>query len=401
MKPERMLTEWAERLEQRIPGYTFPENGAAAIDSELTRTVRFLAALVLDALRDRRGPDFVQRLIRATNEDESSEADPGPPGEAEQQELNSLSAAYCMLLSVIGLAEAYHQYRRFAASGSGMGRTLQALRDSGVAPEAIEDAFEAMEIRIVATAHPTNIFRSIVLGARREIFRLIRAMNENVTDEAAFTRLVERLRERLLVKGATRFGRWEKPQVLDEVRQVIGYFRSTIYNEAPDIETTLRAEFQQIFGRPMRRRVRPLLRFGSWVGGDMDGNPFVNAEVYRRAVELQRCAALQLFSEQLALAAPTLSMAFSDDLEIDGLLHSIKDDLSALRADPGAATVPVHDLENFVDREPFRLKLELMRLKTDRPSRNASKRRPRTSNDTERIASPTGVPEKPPPTCVC
>lgn len=366
MKPERMLTEWAERLEERIPGYAFPENGAASIDSELTRTVRFLAALVLDALRDRRGLDFVQRLIRAASDDESPEPDAGPLSELEQQELNSLSAAYCMLLSVIGLAEGYHQYRRFAATGSGMGRTLQQLRDSGVAPEAIEDAVEAMEIRLVATAHPTNIFRSIVLGARREIFRLIRAMNEPVPDEAAFTRLVERLRERLLVKGATRFGRWEKPQVLDEVRQVIGYFRSTIYNEAPDIEATLRAEFQQIFGRPMRRRARPLLRFGSWVGGDMDGNPFVNAEVYRRAVELQRRAALELFSERLAFAAPTLSMALSDDFEIAALLRSIKADLEALRADPAAATIPVHDLQNFVEREPFRLKLELMRLKTER-----------------------------------
>lgn len=368
MKPERMLTEWAQRLEQKIPGYKFPDNGAAAIDPELTRTVRFLLALMLDVLHERRGPEFVQRIIHplAHEEAEEFEADSGARSTEEQGELNSISAAYRMLLSVIGLAEGYHQFRHFEENGSGMGRTLQALHDAGTTPETIEDVIESMEIRLVATAHPTNLFRSIVLGARREVFQLIRLMNEPVSDEAAFTRLVERLRERLLVKGATRFGRWEKPQVLDEVRQVIGYFRSTIYHEAPEIETRLCAEFQQIFGRPMRRRTRPLLRFGSWVGGDMDGNPFVNANVYRRAVELQRRAALELFSQRLVAAAPTLSMALSADFKIEALLRSIEEDLMALRADPIEANIPVHGMEGFVEREPFRLKLELMRIKTDR-----------------------------------
>jgi len=196
MTTERLLEQWSERLERRFPGYSFRDNGVAAVHPELARTARFLLALLFDVLSERRGHDFANRIVQAGEsgafEDQSSRA---ASAEEHLRLLNDVSATYRVLLSVLGLAEGYHQYRHFVNSGLGLGRTLASLRASGVSAERCAAAIKRIEIRLVATAHPTNIFRSIVLGTRREIFTLIRRLNEPVAGEAEFAQLVASLRE--------------------------------------------------------------------------------------------------------------------------------------------------------------------------------------------------------------
>ncbi|MCB1308663.1 MAG: phosphoenolpyruvate carboxylase [Leptospiraceae bacterium] len=369
MNSESLLTQWTERLEQTFPGYRFPENQARAIHPELARSVRFIVILILDILRERYGPDFVAHIIQdistapGAGNEHGTQDDvlPGDTAPEDISHLKTITATFRMVLSILGLAEAYHQSRRFEQSGLGLGRTLMSLQEQGVTAQELDEILKKMHIRLVATAHPTNIFRSIVLGARREVFALIRRLHEPVADEAAFARLVNALRERFLVKSATRFERWEKPEVLDEVRQVIGYFRNAIYHEAPEILTRLQAEYQQIYGATLQLSETIAFNFGSWVGGDMDGNPFVNADVYRRAIELQRNAALDLFADRLADAAPALSFALSSDLQAQELLESIEQDLRDMRE----VGLDTHRMEQFKNQEPFRLKLEIMRLKIE------------------------------------
>ncbi|MCB1171393.1 MAG: phosphoenolpyruvate carboxylase, partial [Leptospiraceae bacterium] len=149
----------------------------------------------------------------------------------------------------------------------------------------------------------------------------------------------------------------------DEVRQVIGYFRSSIYSAAPDVELRLRSEVERTYGiSETELSSSPLLRFGSWVGGDMDGNPFVNSTVYRQAVDMQRSAALELLSRDLQKAAPSMSLAYQGNMDVNELMESINRDLHSMEA----AGLDPDPLTRFIKREPFRLKLELMQLKVHR-----------------------------------
>ncbi len=337
---------------------------AESISPALARTVRFLLTLFFDILREREGVEL-QRLVasggRADTLTEDGRASFLRAVGEDPARMEAVTTAYRMLLSLLSLAEGLHQRQRFAAEGMGMGRTIAALRDDGVSAEEIGAILQRVQIRLVATAHPTNIFRSIILEGRREMYALLKELY-NATDETHFAQLVRSVRERLNVAAATRFGRVEKPEVLDEVRQVIGYFRNTVYDAGPRLAAQVRAEFQRVFDRSPAGLERPLLRFGSWVGGDMDGNPFVNAGVYERAVDLQRDAALELFGKALNKTSPMLSLAWTPDLDARDLLTSVRDDLTAMEQ----AGLDPDPLLRFVQREPFRLKIELMSRKCER-----------------------------------
>lgn len=360
MNPMNLLDVWAARLEGRSSAASPDAAPAPAADSDLARTVRFLQALYFDVLREH-CPAAYESLSRS--DPSPAQIAAAPPGETwPPEQLARITSAYAMLLSLLGLAEGFHQRRSFADSGAGFNATFERLRRAGVSAEQLEDLLQRLEIRLVATAHPTNIFRSIVLGARREIYAMIGELQERSADPPAFARTVARLRERLTTLYATRFGRWEKPDVFDEVRQVTGYFKSAIYDAAPNVLQRLGAEFERAFGRPLRTGERPVLRFGSWVGGDMDGNPFVNPAVYRRTVEHQRTVALELFARELAATAPALSHAWSPELELTDLAASLTEDLAAMQA----AGLDAQPFAEHLQREPFRLKFELMRLKTER-----------------------------------
>ncbi len=369
MNPTNLLDSWTARLEGRAN--SVPDSAdIPAVGTDLARTVRFLKALYFDVLREQ-CPSVFASLPRADGpETEESATGSQPPASAELSpaQLARSSAACGTLLSLLGLAEGFHQHRMFASSDTGFGGTFERLFRTGVPADELEQILDRIDIRLVATAHPTNIFRSIVLGARREIYFLIADLYRHGDDETSFARTVAQLRERLSTLNATRLGRWEKPGVLDEVRQVAGYFRNAICAAALELEDRLRAQFARVYGRPLRTPSRPLLRFGSWVGGDMDGNPFVNPEVYRRTVETNRAVALQLFSVELAATAPLLSHAWSPELDLAELEASLDEDMAALQAsglDSRPFAIHVH-------REPFRLKLELMRLKADRARAHAA-----------------------------
>lgn len=363
MEPMQLFDSWAERLEGPADALSSRTTGAPEAGSELARTVRFLKALYFDVLREH-CPAACASLTAA---DPAAAADkPAADESGAPAQLAQITSAYAMWLSLLGLAEGFHQRRSF--TGAGFQATFERLRAAGVTAEQLDDLLARLEIRLVATAHPTNIFRSVVLGARREIYSMIGELHNCSADETSFARIAARLRERLTTLHATRFGRWEKPEVLDEVRQVSGYFRSAIYGALPDVGERLGAEFERVFGRPLAPRARPNLRFGSWVGGDMDGNPFVNPDVYRRTVEHQRAVALELFARELAKTAPTLSHAWSPELDLRDLADSLAEDLGAMKA----AELDAEPFAAHVQREPFRLKLELMRLKTERALQRSS-----------------------------
>lgn len=353
-----LLTIRAEQLEQSIPGYSYEPSEADSVSPRLTRTLRFLTALWLDVIGERFGPELQKQLIGLLKS-----ASPEPSHQQETGDVQNfldISSSFRLLLSLLGLAEAYHQQNRFQREGAGFGKTFAKLKEARISEDDFNDTLQNLQIRLVATAHPTNIFRRIILGSRREMFHAIRSINQDETDPAVFSQHEESLRERMLATTATRFTRWDKPSVLDEVSQIIGYFRNAIYHTAPDVEAKLRAEVNVLYGRRPKESVRPVLRFGSWVGGDMDGNPYVNEEVYKRALHMQRQAALELFYGMLTETAPSLSQAYSPSLRLEKLLDSIDSDLDAM-AKEGLDPAPI---QIHREKEPFRLKLEIMVKKT-------------------------------------
>ena len=160
----------------------------------------------------------------------------------------------------------------------------------------MQDLPDGFHLRLVATAHPTNIFRRTILEHRRILLDLLR---ESFRQTDPLPEPTARLLERVAAMHRTHFARWGRPRVIDEVHQVTGYFVSALWSVAVRIQ----GEAEETAGRPLA----PVVSFGSWAGGDMDGNPHVDATTFAEALALHRATARSGHAQALRAAARHLT----------------------------------------------------------------------------------------------
>ena len=186
--------------------------------------------------------------------------------------------------------------REAHAAGSSAIETIGAavgeLRESGVSAEEVQALLDRLLIMPVFTAHPTEAKRRTILTKLARIADVLRGLDlESPTPEEERA-AHEVLREELVSLWRTEETRAYKPDVMDEVRNGLYYFESVLHDLAPEVAASLeRAVAAQYPGAV----VRPgFLRFGSWIGGDRDGNPFVTVAVTEETLRAHHELALRL-----------------------------------------------------------------------------------------------------------
>jgi phosphoenolpyruvate carboxylase len=238
--------------------------------------------------------------------------------------LENAAAAFRLFLTLTNLAETYHQSQNELAS---------------IANHPLPNGTPV--IRLVATAHPTTIIRKTLLHHERQIFDLIQALNSpNANPDS----LLASLTEKVEVLWATRFTRWQKPQVQDEVLQVLGYFQNTL------VPVLSKAPFSTL-NNPI-----PSVKLGSWVGGDMDGNPNVTADVLRDAYSRQFAAMVASYTLDLTKLQAELTHGADFAPASDELQASLLADQQAM----DQAGFDKEQIPEWIVQEPHRCKLYLM-----------------------------------------
>ena len=175
--------------------------------------------------------------------------------------------------------------------GESIGAAIDVLRAANWSAEQVQDLLDRLEVCPVFTAHPTEAKRVTLrrlLGRMRESLQmldrcdLLRRQREDS---------LKRLQADLMCFWETETVRPLKPSVLDEVGRTL-YIAGTLWEVVPQLFRDLRGGLIRNYGdHPFR--VGRFLRFGTWIGGDRDGNPFVTAEVTRQTIELLRGDALR------------------------------------------------------------------------------------------------------------
>ncbi len=151
----------------------------------------------------------------------------------------------------------------------------------------------ALDIRLVLTAHPTDIARRSVLSKHRTVATALEQLWLQGISAAERRRLEHEISEALSIWYATNEVRSMRPRVADEVRRLLFFFESVLFDAAAE----LAAEFSYVFGAPADGA--PPLRFGSWAGGDMDGNPHVSAATIAETLGAHRVLALSLLIDRV------------------------------------------------------------------------------------------------------
>ncbi len=181
--------------------------------------------------------------------------------------------------------------------------TVARLKAAGVSPQKIAALLAHAVVAPVLTAHPTEVQRRSILDAARAIAELI-ARRETALTPRLLAENETALEGRIAQLWQTRMIRTSRLSVADEIENALSYYQSTFLTQVPRLYEELEALLP---GKP----VPPFLRLGSWIGGDRDGNPNVNADTLDRAFARQTEVALQHYLDQLQQLGAELSMSSS------------------------------------------------------------------------------------------
>jgi phosphoenolpyruvate carboxylase len=219
-------------------------------------------------------------------------------------EVIPLVRAFTTYFYLANVAEQVHRIEEMASDDRYLRQTVDRILESHLNQELLDDIVSRFEVRPVFTAHPTEAARRSILNKRGEVAELIdqrlKARNEDQVD------LIDRRSSELIDQiWQTDELRTERPTVVDEARSALYYLVSLAENVLPHltevIDTQLHRLSPGIHTAP--------LRFGTWVGGDRDGNPGVTADTTLESLALQHDRGLTLLVEGVEDLSEELSMS--------------------------------------------------------------------------------------------
>jgi len=195
--------------------------------------------------------------------------------------------------------------------------TIQTFKNEGKSLEDILELISDLNYYPTFTAHPTEAKRPIVLEALQRIHKRFQEFNKSDLSEAEILECKHRLKAMIQIFWKTEAVRPSKPTVYDEIENSLYYFRESIFACLPEIYRDLENAIKQVYpeARGQAINIPNIVRFGTWVGGDRDGNPFVTPEITRNALRLQQVEVLEEYSRRVNELSKVLTHS-SDQVEL-------------------------------------------------------------------------------------
>lgn len=232
-------------------------------------------------------------------------------------EADAITRGFSLLLQCVNLAERIHRIRRrrdyerqgAAPQPGSLLATLTALRDDGVTLDDVLALLPELKLEPVFTAHPTEAVRRALLEKEQLIASVLIGDLDRTATPREHAEADERIRWALTSAWQTAEQSALRPSVADEVQHVCFYLGQVLYRVLPVVHEEFVRALEQVYGDAPE--LPALLRFGSWVGGDMDGNPNVGAATIRETLETHRTLVLYLYENEATELARRLSQSVS------------------------------------------------------------------------------------------
>lgn len=303
----------------------------AAGDARLRDDVRLLGSLLGETLISQEGRELYELVERVRGVTKTARADGGRAADTLSGLLSSLPAArilslaraFSHFLGLANIAEQNHQNReRREADTREIHEALERLLSEGVEPAAINTLADRLEIGLVITAHPTEIRRRTLTEKYHRIAHLLQQHDRPELSGRERARLVHALRREVVAIWETDELRRERPTPLDEARSGLVVMEQSLWIVLPKVLRVLDEALTECCGRGLGLDAAPL-RFGSWIGGDRDGNPSVTPDISRRACLMARLMAADLYWREVDELRRELSMVRANDTvkRLAGVAH--------------------------------------------------------------------------------
>lgn len=354
----------------------------------LRQDVHLLGALLGDALRARGGQSFFDTVERVRTLAKAAHAGEGDLhdlaallGSLPADDAFPLARAFTHFLNLANVAEQHHRIRRRRAylrdpqSSPQRGSCDDAfprLKAGGIDADALYHAVCTVRIELVLTSHPTEVSRRTLIHKYNRIAALLARRDRPDLTAPERDEVEAALRHEIVSAWETDEVRHRRPTPLDEVRSGLIVFEQSLWRAVPLFLRGVDRALRAATGRPLPLEATPV-RFGSWIGGDRDGNPNVTPEVTRKACLLSRWVAADLYLKEIEALRDELSMTSASAALRDrvgdarepyrGLLRGVRARLAATRAwieaslntDRHVPPDPAVYLESGALHEPLRL----------------------------------------------
>ncbi len=232
-------------------------------------------------------------------------------------------------------------------------QALVSLKEEGFDAHQIQAMLSSMLVMPVFTAHPTESRRQTI----RQILKSVSGLLSRISSKDLYPRQRERvqdvLQDYIVLLWQSAETRDRRPTVMDEVRNTgLYFFENTLFEQVPRIYEQLERDLATVFpGHDFD--VPPLLRYGSWIGGDRDGNPYVTNDITVEALQAQRKLILELYQREVMSFYELLSCARDRVGFSAAFLESLVEDRKLVEE-------AEHELLDRFHQEPYREKLVMM-----------------------------------------
>jgi phosphoenolpyruvate carboxylase len=232
-------------------------------------------------------------------------------------ELQRIVRAFSVYFQLVNIAERYHRIRRRRQYESSpdnppqrasLASALSRLKREGMEAGPLQRVLDGMNVGLVLTAHPTEALRRSIRRKHVRIGEMLEALESTQLTWKERRRLEERLAEEVSVLWQTDELRARRPGVKQEIERTLLFFENPLISATLEVYREFEDELARQFPEDILRLGR-VLEFGSWVGGDQDGNPFVKPETLSTALDLHRRLILERHIDSVLALAEHMSQS--------------------------------------------------------------------------------------------
>ena len=333
---------------------------ADSSDAPLRRDIRLLGDVLGRILVEQEGPELLdeEERIRLLARDARRTGSPALRADLraavaglspERQAL--VLRAFGVYFQLANLAEQHHRLRRRReyeheqrVPRESLAEAVARLREAGVDEAELEGAARGLSLELVLTAHPTEATRRTVLAAHLRLSRLLHEFDDPSLTPARRRRVEAALAEEITLLWQTDEVRSQRPRVVDEINHGLWFFEQSLLRVAE----LLLADYRRLLpGAPAP------FRFGTWIGGDLDGNPAAGPATIDEAIDRARRLALETYSREVR----ELAQATGISSELVDAPAELLDSIASDEADLPRYAAEIQDRN--LD-EPYRRKLSFV-----------------------------------------
>ena len=341
-------------------------------DAQLRSTVKLLGKLLGNIIRTHAGSDVyiaVEKLrrgfIRLHKDHDQGKHDQLIKyiENLKDDTLTNVIRSFSKYFALVNVAEEAYLYihrmdrlkRGFESWEGSFDQTLREFKDSEIDITKLQKMMDTLHYSPVFTAHPTEAKRRSKLEAMRRIFNTLLDLQFYKGSSIARDEIIDKLQAQILILWRTDEVRLKKPTVIDEVENGLYYFRTSLFKAVPEVYKDLEKAIKRVYHSDAIK-IPSFIKFGSWIGGDRDGNPFVTPEITREAICMHAETALHEYVRR----AQNLSTLLTHSIQ---LTSPSEEFMISLNNDQKYLENALKDSTQDFAKEPYRRKLKVIRYR--------------------------------------